>query len=90
MAYRILAILGKRSKGGHIFICGVFVENVDVMNYANFGIFVTSTFAKIVKNDLTISIFSPFFDILTFQMTSKFEFDLIRPTKFRGARTSFS
>ncbi len=54
------------------------------MNCANFDIYLTSAvvlFAKKkAKNDMTILHFPSIFAILTYKMTSKFTFDLIRPT----------
>ena len=57
-----------------------FLDNIDVMNCAKFAIHVSSTFCKNCQNNLTISHLFSFFAILTYQMTSKFKFDLIRPT----------
>ncbi len=47
---------------------------------AKFEPFVTNSFAKMAKNDLSFFCDFTFLPILTLKMTSKFKFDLIRPT----------
>ncbi len=59
-----------------------FVDNNEVTNPANFQPVMTSTVAKKAKNDFAFFAILSFFYFLNRQMTSKFIFDLIRPTYF--------
>ena len=57
----------------------------ETKSYKNFQLFLTDIFAKKYfkikkKNNLTIFQNLAFLGILTYKLTSKFKFDLIRPT----------